>query len=851
MSEVPVAPHAAANPAPGQSRRARRPGSRSAREAPDWTFVGINAAAILALVVVAAIAAWPIYASSSYVVLVVVSVLLGIGIAVAGLLRKFSWLTLILITVGVYLVAGVPLAVPSALTGIGAFAGGWLDLLTATVFGWKELVTISIPVGNYQSLQVPALIVFLAGTVTALSFAWRGVKLYFLALPVAFLMVLFGIAFGSNAASGNASVLGLGVLAPREFALGLIAFLIGFGFLLWRVQYARGRALRSAQVTAGIRQARPALASLARRISLAVVIVLVAVIASAAITPAIGASQSREVLRTSVERDINLREYVSPLSQYRSYFESDLYNADLFTVESDVPLDTRLRLAVLSYYDGQVFRVIDPNATGVSEASSFVRVPYRLTPDESGTEEAKVTVQVGAYSGVWVPTVGQLLAADFTSDGSAALADNFFYNQTTASAVELDTLSEGDSYTLDAAVAPQVGDLASLGSPASPGDASDATFPKSMVDWVAAQEDVPADGEGLKTLIDRMRARGYLTHSIGKVTDEANADWIAGLGDKYVFKQALAGHSTDRIGTLFQSLLDKQSSTLDTEDVQLVSAVGDNEQFAVAAALLAKYLGFESRVVLGFDLGATADPKSAIKPCVDGVCKGQNLSAWIEVKGLDGAWRSADVTPQFENALDPVNKSTKDPENGTAVTPDTATDQLPPDANPSGGDDVNRKNTADPIDLTWLVTTLKVIGISLLAILILLAPFITILIAKARRRKDRRTAEKAEERIVGGWDEYVDAALDHGRPAPTNETRVELARSYRSPQGVVLAHIADRAVFGALDPDDSESDIFWQIVEDERRQFSSGMTRWQRWRAAVSLKSFTRYLGAQLAKGKR
>jgi hypothetical protein len=849
MSSVPIAVPEEASRRPRQRTRDKRDVQKF-----DLRFVGINSAALLALVVIAAIAAWPIYASTSFVILVVVSVLLGIGIAVAGLLRGFSWLTLVLITLGAYLVVGVPLAVPTSLTGIGAIGGGWLDLVSATVFGWKELVTISIPVGNYQTLLVPALIVFLAGTVAALSFAWRSTRLYFLALPVVFLMVLFGIAFGSSSASEETSVLGLGVLAPREFALGLVAFLIGFAFLLWRVQYARGRALRSAQVTAGIRQARPALASLARRIALAVVIVLVAVGVSAAVTPAIGVDKSREVLRTNVERDINLREYVSPLSQYRTYFESDLYNAELFTVAADAPLETRLRLAVLSYYDGQVFRVIDPNATGVSEASSFVRVPYRLTPDTAGSEEREVTVTVGAYSGVWVPTVGELLSADFDGDDSAALEENFFYNSTTASAVELGTLDEGDTYTLEAAVAPLADGLASLGSPAMSGDATDPTYPKALIDWVAAQEDVGADGEGLQKLIDRMRARGYLSHSISAVVDETNKPWIDGLtalNDKYAYKQALAGHSTDRIGTLFQALLDKQSSTLDTEDIQLVSAVGDNEQFAVAAALLAKYLGFESRVVLGFDLGATADPKSAIKPCVDGVCRGQNLSAWVEVRGTDGSWHSADVTPQFENALDPVNKSTKDPENGTAVTPDTATDQLPPDANPSGGDETDRPNSEDPIDLTWLVTTLKIVGISLLGILILLAPFITILLAKARRRKDRRTAVKAEERIVGGWDEYVDAALDHGRPAPTNETRVELARTYRSPQGVVLANIADRAVFGATDPEDGESDIFWQIVEDERRQFSSGMTRWQRWRAAVSLKSFTRYLGAQLTKGKR
>jgi len=826
-------------------KRARRP--RAERVVLDWPFLAINAGVVLALVAVAAIAAWPIYSSTNFVVLVIVSTVLAIAISFVSLLRGFSWLTTILITLATYLVVGVPLAVPSALAGFSTIVSGWLDLLTASVFGWKELVTISIPVGAYQSLLVPALIVFLGGTVTALSFAWRSKKLYFLALPALFLMLLFGIAFGSSDASDRADVAGLAIIAPREFGLGLIAFLIGFAFLIWRVQHARRQALRSAQVTAGIRQARPAIASLVRRIALAAVIVLVAIAGSAALTPAIGQAKEREVLRTTVERDINLREYVSPLTQYRSYFESDLYDAELFTIESDAPLESRLRLAVLSYYDGQVYRVVDPNQTEAVDESSFVRVPYRLEPASGGTEQS-VTIGVGNYSGVWVPTVGELIAANFTGDDSAEMADGFYYNTATESAIGLATLGEGDSFELDAVVSPPNTDLAALGAPAVAADSSNGNFPKSLVDWVKAQNDITAtDGEQVAQLIERLRARGYLSHAIGTSTDEDNTEWVAGLGADYVFKQSLAGHSADRIGALFQSLLDKQNSTTDTEDIQLVSAVGDDEQFAVAAALLASYLGYESRVVLGFGLGEAVDAEAAIQPCAEDVCRGRDLTAWVEIKGSDDTWHTADATPQYKNALDPVNKNTRDPENGTAVSPDTATDQLPPDSNPSSGDGNNQNQQRDGVDLEWLVTTLKIVGISLLALLIVLAPFITILVAKARRRKDRRTADKVESRIVGGWDEYVDAALDHGRATPGSETRVELARSYESPRGVELATIADRAVFGAVDPDESESERFWQIVEQERLSFSAGMTRWQRWKAALSLRSFTRYLGTQLA----
>ena len=824
---------------------------RTRRTSVEWQFLGINTAFVLALVVVGALAAWPIYESPRFVVLVAISSILALGISALGLLRGFGWLTMMFITLGLYLLVGVPLAVPAVFSGATPVAA-WLDLVTSTVFGWKELITIALPVGDYQSLLVPALAVFLGGTTAALSVAWRSARAYALALPFLVVILVFGIAFGSGTASDTTPVLGLSVLAPREFLLGLVAFMIGLGFLLWRVQHTRRTALRSAQVSAGISQARPGIASLVRRVALAVVIVLVAVASAAAITPAVGSSQSREVLRSNIDPDVNLREYVSPLSQYRRYFETDLFNAELFSVKSDAALKARVRLAVLSYYDGQVYRVIDPEPGGSTADSSFVRVPYRLNPEARAGEEQQLTVTVDGYSGVWVPTVGDLVSVGFSGDDAAALTDGFFYNTGTSSAIDLDRLGPGDSYELDAIVPEPNEDLASIGSPTSQIDpAAELEFPASMVAWVKAQKDATFDGEGLALLIERLRARGYLSHAIGTGTDDSNTAWTAALGGEYTFKQSLSGHSADRIGTLFQSLLDKQNSTTDTDDVQLVAAVGDDEQFAVAAALLAKYLGFTSRVVLGFELGESTDPASAIQPCAEGVCKGSNLGAWIEVQDANGTWHTADVTPQYKNPLDPVNKNTKDPENGTDVLPDSVSEQQPPESSPSGGDGDDAQRAEDGVDLAWLVATLKIVGLSLLGLLIVLAPFITILVAKARRRKDRRTSGRVEERIVGGWDEYVDAALDHGRAAPGSETRVELAKSYQSPQGVVLATIADRAVFGALDPDENESEIFWRIVEDERRQFSAGMSRWQRWKAAVSLRSFTRYLGARIAKGKR
>jgi len=821
-------------------------------------FLLINAAFLLGMIVLAAIAAWPIYETVAFVILVAVSVVLASAIAFVSFVRGWSWLTVVLLSLGTYLVVGVPLAVPEALTGISEIAGGFLTLVTGSVFGWKQLITVTIPVGTYQGLLVPALLVFLFGTVGALSIAWRAKTTWWIALPVAFAVQLFALVFGSSVASGESSVAGLPLLDPRELGLGLASFLLALGFLIWRVSNARRVAVRLAQSAGGVRQGRSGLGALVRRISLAVVILLVSLGVASAALPVIAGNSEREVLRTTIEPEVRLRDYTSPLSQYRSYFDTDLYTSELFTVEGEQPAGSRLRLAVLSYYDGEVFRVTDPGASDTNEKTAFIRIPYRLSPDADGGSEQQVAITVGDYSGIWMPTVGSLVSANFEGSGARALTEDFFYNETTSSAVNLGVLGKGDRYVLDAVVGGSSADLGDLVAPdAGSGLVDESLIPKSLVNWVRAQN-VPSSGAGLQELIERLRARGYLSHALSVATPAegeteaptAEGGWAEDLGE-YAFKPSFAGHSVGRIDELFTSLLEKQNSTNDTEDTQLVAAVGDDEQFAVAAALVAQHLGFPSRVVLGFaldDVGQSGEPLPA---CQAGVCEGRNLTAWLEVQGASGDWATVDVTPQHSDPLDPVNENLRDPENSTEVIQEAATEQLPPDASPSGGDQQDNNDDDNGLDLAWLAGILRVVGLSLLAILVLLSPFVTILVAKATRRRDRMKETVPEKRIVGGWDEYVDAALDHGLPAPTTQTRTELARSYGSPRGVQLARFADRAVFDATEPVEADGDRFWEIVEAERLAFSAGLTRWQRWKAALSLRSFTNYLRSQIPTTKR
>src|SRR6478609_4152458 len=90
-------------------------------------------------VVLATIAAWPVYQSWRVVLVAVVGTVLGGGIAV--LARRLGWrgitgaLLTALVTVAAYALVVVPVAIPSAITGIPGIARGIRDGIVGVVVG--------------------------------------------------------------------------------------------------------------------------------------------------------------------------------------------------------------------------------------------------------------------------------------------------------------------------------------------------------------------------------------------------------------------------------------------------------------------------------------------------------------------------------------------------------------------------------------------------------------------------------------------------------------------------------------------------------------------------------------------
>ena len=808
----------------------RRHARRRTQRAPVRMLV-VSTVLLDALFIVGALAAWPIYRSSTFVVAVATGLIVAHALTWAATRWRWSAWWLALAAFGAYAVLGLPVAAPSMLTGgLDQVVRGAVAVLTAPVTGWKDLLTLDLPLGSYQATLAPVFFLWIAVPVAALSLAWRARRLWVAAPLLGLALTAFGVVFGASTVSDPVQWGPVVLTGPREMFVGAAAVLTALGYLVWRSLHDRRRALQAAEAATGVRISGRTTSARAGRVVISTAMVAIAVTAGAIAAPLAVAGQSRDVLRDRVDPRLEIQTHLSPLAEYRTFFTDDRFDRVLFTVATGAD---RVRLATLPFYDGRLARVIDPEAEGTEPSDAFVRVPSSLNAP-AGTRPETSEVTIVDYDAVWMPTVGSLTGVQFRGDRAASLADGFFYNAAAQMGVQLAEpgLGAGVGYRQLAAVPESVPPVTTLTPARSTSQFAPGTIPESLTEWIAAQ-DAPAGGEGLALLIDRLRARGYLSHAL--TIDEASPpQWRAELGAS-PFEPSRAGHSTDRIDALFTALLQRQNEVGGDDDAALVAAVGDDEQFSVAAAMIADQLGFATRIVLGARL------RGDELPVCDNGCRGGDIAAWIEVQDASGTWVPIDVTPQHENALAPDELTTRDPEVPTEVHEEVAEQVLPGDADPADGGERSDDPTESSADWGQLWAAMRIGGLSLLALVVLTWPFLLILLAKALRRRGRRTAPDPVDRVTGGWDEYVDAAVDSGLAAPRAHTRRELAAAHAgddaTSRATLLADWADRSVFDATPPTTADSERFWEIVDDERARLLTERGFWPRVRARLSVRS--------------
>lgn len=794
---------------------------------------------LAALCLVGIAAVWPIYQTIWLLPVALGGLVAGAGIAWISWRRRWPWWLTALVTAGAYVLLGVPLAAPSVFSVPESAPRLLLGVVAAPVTGWKDILSLDLPLGTYQTTLALVLFLNLVVTVIALSLAWRTTKLWVLAPPLGLVHTAFGVAFGSSAIRGTVGFESLRIVGATHLAIGLSALLLALGWIVWRTAAERRVALRAARAADGAGRPTRTHVARSRRWVLAAAMLVIAGVVGAAVTPAALVGAPRDVLRTAAEPELRLQRELTPLVTYRAFFDDEQFDTVLFTVDS-VGTPPRVRLATLGYFDGTAAAALAPRPGESARSTAFTRVPSAITPSSGTTETSTVTIDT--YRGAWVPIPGTLGALAFTGQDRIALTDGFFYNRATATGVQLASpgLVPGSSFVVDSVPDVLERDAVLTFTPEHRGRARHAdSAPPSLTAWIE-QQGQTADGRGLVELIDRLRARGYLSHAL-MIEDGRTPAWAQALGD-YRFEPSRAGHSTVRLEQLFSALVERQAELpADAPDSELVAASGDDEQFSVAALLIADQLGFSARIAVGAVLEPTAAAEGGVEPCVVGACRGRNISAWLEVQdAATGAWAAIPVTPQHLDAPSAEVEQRSDPLNQTEVDPEHARLVPPPAASPSDGSPGDDATSAEPPDLGLLWTVLRVSGIILLVGALAAGPFLTVLVIKALRRRSRRSADRPVDRVVGAWDEYVDTAVDYGHPPPRNETRQELVRLYDGPQ--LLADAADRAVFSPETVSDAQARDIWARVERERNAFGAESTTWRRARASLSLRSLRRAL---------
>jgi hypothetical protein len=761
--------------------------TRRAAGADRFWPTAVSAVLLMAMLGAAMMPWWPIYESPAFIVTSTVAVLAGSAIGIAGARRHWpSWLVVVVVF-GAYLVLGVPAAVPGrAFGGVLPTPQGLVDLVAAVALSWKQLVTIAVPVGSYQALLVPPFLLGLIASTCAVTIALRSRHPAAAVIPPALLLVT-GIALG---------------VVHSTLAVGTgLAFLITAVAWLVRVGIAKRRAITSG---------RPVEAALAdaRRVLGASALIAVALVGAAAASVALP-GPARNVVRAELQPPFEPREQQSPLAGFRAAFAPVVADEPMLEVRG-LPPGSGIRLATLDTYDGVVYTV--GGSDGAAESGRFARLPYRLDQSDVVGEHLTLQVRVRGYSDVWVPGLGRLERITFSDPRAEVLTEGFFYNDATGTGAVRGGLEANDRFTAEsiAPLAPEnIEGLQPGTSVLPPAPELPEELARLLDAWAPASDE---PGERLQNVIAGFHREGYVSH--GLEDDES---------------KSRSGHAIDRLVELA------------TERPM----VGDGEQYAVAAALMAQRIGFPARVVVGYLPGPVDKDAADTSEAESGdttIFRSADLQAWIEVQDSNGAWLAVDPNPDPQREI-----PEKEPDQPTIVSrPQSA---LPPPEERTPVEDLDsepdlalddRDDGVEPW-VAALLAVLSVAGLVVLGLAVVFSPFLAIILAKVRRRRLRRRAATSVERIEGGWQEFADTAADYGYPIRPNATRAEQAATVGGLAPLVLASVVDRAVFAPGDPSEDDDRRVWDTVDELQERLAAPRTRRERLMAAISLTSLGGY----------
>lgn len=570
------------------------------------------------------------------------------------------------------------------------------------------------------------------------------------------------------------------ISAQAALTRGLVVAVVGVVWLRWR-------SLRHVRQRWG------------RRVLATLAVVGVAGGAAAGLGATADPDATRVVLRDHVDPPFDPHDYPSPLAKFRAYKKEPLRTStSLFTVDG-LESGSLVRLAVMDTYDGIVWNV-SGGPGSAHDSGTFRRL--RNDPDANAKATVHGRITINDYTGVWVPSVGDTLALtpirNGRPDGDAA--GELVINRQTGTVAQIGGVERGTTFEVEATAPPDPADeetsvLAADDSVSLP---APAIVPEELVDRVQRwqTEDGFSGGTGgelAQFLRDSFREHGFYSD---------------GIDD-----DVPAGHGASRLAVLAKT----------------ATPVGNAEQYAAAMALIGQRMGLPIRVVMGFKV-----------PPGGGEVRGENITAWTEVK-LEGlGWVPLDPTPPEDKKLRrPNDDPNEDPQPQVLQPPRVPGEPKEASDNLQQGDGQRKE-----LDVLAVLGTILGIVLDVVKVALLLSPLWGVLLYKFLRRRRRRRSGDPATRLSGAWRELADRMRDLGvRPAPgatRRESAYAAAERYPdlSAVGVVtLAHTADRHVYGAGEPSAEEAGAYWADVDTALRRMRKATPWWRRLLARFSLAS--------------
>ncbi|KJQ53300.1 transglutaminase-like domain-containing protein [Microbacterium sp. SA39] len=738
----------------------------------------LDLAASAVLVAVALVGFWPSFAGPSFLPAAIGGIVIGLAIAGVAAWRRWGILIITGLVVAAYFVFGAAFALPhTAILGFVPTLETLQKLALGTVTAWKQMLTTVAPVAAVDGhLIVPFLLALVATTLTA-SLALRLPIVAWALLPAGALLML---------------VIALGTPQPAfPVVQGLVFAVVSIAWMALRQIWAPQNMAVSVSEVDPSRAAHMRMRRLIAGLAVLAVAGGAGVAASAIAAPA----EPRHVFRDVIIPPFNIRDYPSPLQAFRKNVRDDV-DETLFTVQG-LPKGARIRTAVMDEYDGMVYNVTDG---GPTSSSAFSPLRSNMSPDAEGVP-VTLNIAVDEYSAVWMPAAGELSEIRFTGDRAEELRRGTYVNAETGTAVSTVKLQKGDEYSVDAVMpnAPDDDQLAEVefGTVAKP---KQSNVPEELT-ALAAETVASAESpiEQVRALESFLSEGGFFSHGLeGEVLSRA-------------------GHTSERITTLIGG----------------DQMIGDDEQYAVAMALLAGELGIPTRVVMGYYPDEEQEGEALF------TATGDNVHSWVEVNFEGFGWLRFNPTPPEDQV--PNDQNTKprvDPKPQVLQPPPPP--QEPVDLPPTLPDD--RESEDESLNLAGLIGAILLIGGITLGILaLLMSPFIVIGAWKAAKRRSRRAAARTADRISGGWDELTDRAVDYGARLTPGGTRPEEAAAVVAtlavPRVADLAQRADADVFGPTDPTPEDVEAFWSEVDTIVGGLGEDAGFWKRTKARLSLRS--------------